>query len=159
GRRQPERPIAGRLRGLPTPPTGHPDAVPGADREDPVVAAVAPQAPAASRPASRHKADRSGPLRRIAAQGTPRTIQALIILLMLLSFGWGGLGAWTVAQHSGAAGSLAHADGPSSYAAQQLYLNLANADVTITTSLLSQAQPGPAGTQSASTLAARQHFE
>lgn len=125
------------------------------------MAAVAPQAPAraASQPAARHQADRSGPLRRIAAQGTPRTIQALIIILMLLSFAWGGLGAWTVAEHSGAAGSLAHADGPSSYDAQQLYLNLANADVTITTSFLAQAQSAPAGAQPASSLAARQQFE
>lgn len=124
------------------------------------MAAFAPQAPArtASRSAARHQADRGGPFRSIAAQGTPRTIQALIILLVLLSFAWGGLGAWTVAEHSGAAGSLAHADGPSSYDAQQLYLNLANADVTITTSFLAQAQSS-AGAQPASSLTARQEFE
>ena len=124
------------------------------------MAAIAPQAPGrtASRPPARHHADRSGPFRRIAAQGTPRTIQALIILLVLLSFAWGGLGAWTVAEHSGAASSLAHADGPSSSDAQQLYLNLANADVTITTSFLAQAQSS-ARAQPASSLTARQEFE
>jgi hypothetical protein len=89
--------------------------------------------------------------------GTPATIQALIALLVILALAWGGFAAWTVAQHASAASSLAHADEPYSYDAQQLYLAIADADVTITTSFLKDSAV-PAGTPEPSSLAARQRF-
>lgn len=89
--------------------------------------------------------------------GTPATIQALIALLVILALAWGGFAAWAVAQHSSAASSLAHADEPYSYDAQQLYLAIADADVTITTSFLKDSAV-PAGTPEPSSLVARQRF-
>jgi hypothetical protein len=121
--------------------------------------------PTLTRPAAgRHvteapRARRRGGLARMAApQGTPATIQALIGLLLILSLAWGGFGAWAVAQHSSAASSLANNDEPYSYDAQQLYLAIADADVTITTSFLQDSQPVPAGQMAPSSLAARQKF-
>ena len=90
-------------------------------------------------------------------RGTPATIQALIALLVILAIAWGGIAAWTVDQHSSAASSLAHEDEPYSYDAQQLYLAIADADVTITTSFL-QDSAVPAGTPEPSSLVARQRF-
>jgi hypothetical protein len=92
-----------------------------------------------------------------APQGTPATIQALIALLVILALAWGGFAAWAVAQHSSAASSLAHEDEPYSYDAQQLYLAIADADVTITTSFLKDAS-APAGNPLPSSLQARQRF-
>jgi hypothetical protein len=141
------------------------------------MAAIA-TAPPGSPAAGNRPADRSGPLRRITAQGTPAVIRALLILLVVLSLAWGGFGAWAVAEHSSAANSLAHTDEPSALDAQKLYLAIADADVTITTSFLQQSQsaspsstsslnqPASAASQSAaaanqpaSTLMARQRFK
>jgi hypothetical protein len=122
--------------------------------------AIAPQAgPAASTAAGEHAADRSGPLRRISEQGTPAVIRAFLILLVVLSLAWGGFGAWAVAAHSNAANSLAHTDEPSSLDAQRLYLAIADADVTSTTSFLQQSQPVAPHTPPPSTLIARQQFK
>src|SRR5579862_6681229 len=104
-------------------------------------------------------ADRSGPLRRITAQGTPAVIRALLILLVVLSLAWGGFGAWAVAVHSNAATSLAHTDEPSSLDAQKLYLDIADADVTITTSFLEQSQPVAPHQSPPSTLSDRQQVK
>lgn len=104
-------------------------------------------------------ADRTGPLRRIAAQGTPAVIRACLVLLVILSLAWGGFGAWAVAVHSSAANSLAHTDEPSSLDAQRLYLAIADADVTITTSFLQQSQPVPPHAPPPSTLVSRQQFK
>lgn len=115
----------------------------------------APGQPIGSRPgAGQHRAGRGGPLSRLARSRTPQKLQALLVVLVILSLAWGALGAWTVGTHASAANSLAHADEPYSRDAQELYLAIADADVTITTSLLTQAEPQPP-----STLAARQHFE
>jgi hypothetical protein len=114
--------------------------------------------------AGRHATGRARPSRgggfaaMVARQGTPATIQALIALMVVLSFAWGAFGAWAVSDHASAASSLAHADEPYSYDAQQLYLALADADVTITTSFLQDSQPVPQGTTAPSSLAARQRF-
>ena len=101
---------------------------------------------------------RVGLIGMAAPQGTPATIQALIALLVILALAWGGFGAWAVDQHSSAASSLAHSDEPYSHDAQQLYLAIADADVTITTSFLKDSQPVAAGTAAPSSLAARQRF-
>jgi len=108
--------------------------------------------------------ERRGPGRRglrhlVAVRGTPSVIQAMIAAIAILSLAWGGLGAWAVATHSSAATSLAHTDEPYSQYAQKLYLAVADADVTITTSFLKQAQPVPPGQQPPSSLAARQRFQ
>jgi len=106
---------------------------------------------ATSRPRSRQ----SGLVGMATPQGTPATIQSLIALLLILAVAWGAIGAWAVDQHSSAASSLAHSDEPYSSDAQQLYLAIADADVTITTSFLhdSSTQTPP------SSLAARQRFK
>jgi hypothetical protein len=97
---------------------------------------------------------RPGLVSMATPQGTPSTIQALIALMVILALAWGGFGAWAVDQHSSAASSLAHADEQYSSDAQQLYLAIADADVTITTSFLrdSSTQDPP------SSLVARQRF-
>jgi hypothetical protein len=71
---------------------------------------------------------------------------------VILSLAWGGFGAWTVAEHSSAASSLAHADEPYSYDAQQLYLAIADADVTITSVFLLDSGPLKPGQTALSTL-------
>jgi len=102
----------------------------------------------------RPRSGRPGLASMAVPQGTPATIQALIALLIVLAVAWGAIGAWAVDQHSSAASSLAHSDEPYSSDAQQLYLAIADADVTITTSFLhdSSTQTPP------SSLAARQRF-
>jgi hypothetical protein len=122
-----------------------------------VAVATAPQAGPAG--GGTGPADRSGPLRRITAQGTPAVIRALLVLLVVLSLAWGGFGAWAVAVHSNAATSLAHTDEPSSLSAQRLYLDIADADVTITTSFLQQSQPVAPHQSPPSTLTARQQVK
>jgi hypothetical protein len=123
---------------------------------------TAPAAVPAASPAP--DGERRGPGRRglrhlVAVRGTPSVIQAMIAAIAILSLAWGGLGAWAVATHSSAATSLAHTDEPYSQYAQKLYLAVADADVTITTSFLKQAQPVPPGQQPPSSLAARQRFQ
>jgi hypothetical protein len=114
--------------------------------------------PAARRPAAALARPSRAGLPGVGRQGTPSTIQALIAVMVILSLAWGGFGAWAVSEHSSAASSLAHADEQYSTDAQKLYLALADADVTITTSFLQEAQPVPQGTQPPSSLKARQHF-
>jgi hypothetical protein len=121
------------------------------------VATAPPAGPAAG--GAPGLADRSGPLRRITAQGTPAVIRALLVLLVVLSLAWGGFGAWAVAVHSNAATSLAHTDEPSSLDAQKLYLDIADADVTITTSFLQQSQPVAPHQSPPSTLSDRQQVK
>ena len=96
--------------------------------------------------------------KRGSAWPTPRKLQALMWATVLLSLAWGGLGAWTVAEHSGAASSLARASGPAARQAQLLYLNLASADTTITQTFLTESQPLAPGATQRSTLAQRQAF-
>jgi hypothetical protein len=119
-----------------------------------------PPVPAASLvPGSeRRRPPRRGPLHVIAVRGTPSIIQAMIAAIVILSLAWGGLSAWTVATHSSAATSLAHTGEPYSQYAQKLYLAVADADVTITTSFLTQSQPTAPGQQPPSSLAARQRL-
>jgi len=123
---------------------------------------TAPAQVPAARPApdsGRRRPPRRG-LRHLAtARGTPSMIQAMIAAIVILSLAWGGLGAWTVATHSSGATSLAYTGEPYSRDAQRLYLAVADADVTITTSFLAQAQPVPPGQQPPSSLAARQRLQ
>jgi hypothetical protein len=102
---------------------------------------------------------RPGLVATLTPQGTPAKIRALLIGLVVLSLAWGAIGAWVVATHSSAADSLARADEPYSQYAQQLYLAIADADVTITTSFLVDSQPVAPGAARPSTLAARQQFD
>ncbi|HTU75542.1 MAG TPA: hypothetical protein VMG38_18675 [Trebonia sp.] len=127
----------------------------------PPPAGLPPAGPAGrTPPAGRRRAPARGGLRRwISEQRTPAAMRLSLALLVILSLAWGGLGAWTVAQHSSAASSLAHTDEPSSFYAQQLYLNIAQADVTITTAFLTVAQPVAPGAAMPSTLQAREKFE
>lgn len=98
----------------------------------------------------RHGTRKAGPLRGIADRGTPSALQAAMALLVILSLAWGALGAWAVSEHASSADSLAHADYRLSRDAQQLYLAIADADVTMTTAFLAGTPP---------TLAQRQQFD
>jgi hypothetical protein len=124
-----------------------------------IMTAPAPVPAASPAPDSRPpRPRRRGLLHLVAVRGTPSIIQAMIAAIVILSLAWGGLSAWAVATHSGAATSLAHTDERDSQDAQKLYLAVADADVTITTSFLAQAQPVPPGQQPPSSLAARQRL-
>jgi hypothetical protein len=85
-------------------------------------------------------------------------LRGLIVTLVILSLAWGAFGAWAVAAHSSAANSLAHSNERYSQDAEALYRAISNADVTITTSFLEDAQPVALGTMPPSSLAARQLF-
>lgn len=85
---------------------------------------------------------------------TPGRLSVFIGVLLVLSLAWGGFGAWAVAAHSGAAHAVAYTNEPLSLRAQQLYADLADADVTITTAYL-QVGPGSAP----STRGPRQQFD
>ena len=97
--------------------------------------------------------------RRGRAPGTPQRIRRFIVIVIVLSVAWGAAGAWAMYTRASAAASLAHADEPYSNDAQQLYLKLADADVTITTSFLEDSQPLAPGATPPSSLAARQRFD
>ena len=84
---------------------------------------------------------------------TPGRLTVLMGVLLVLSLAWGGFGTWAVAAHSGAARAVAYTDEPLSLRAQQLYADLADADVTITTAYL-RVGPGSAP----STRVPRQQF-
>ena len=89
--------------------------------------------------------DRPQPRQRSAH--TPATLLALLIALVLLSLAWGGVGGWVADEHSSAASAMVTVDEPLSVDAQQLYQNLADADVTATTMFLASAQPPLASTR------------
>jgi hypothetical protein len=76
-----------------------------------------------------------------AAATTPATIRALLAVLILLSLAWGAFGAWAASEHSSAAGAVLGVDEPLSLDARQMYESVADADVTITASLLASSRP------------------
>ena len=78
---------------------------------------------------------------RSLAGRTPATLWVLMGVLVLLSLASGALSAWAVSQHSAAASSVAAVHEPLSLDAQQMYEAVADADVTITGSLLASQQP------------------
>jgi hypothetical protein len=84
---------------------------------------------------------------------TPGRLTVLIGVLLVLSLGWGVFGGWVIATYSGTARAVAYTDEPLSLRAQQLYADLADADVTITTAYL-RVGPGSAP----STRVPRQQF-
>jgi hypothetical protein len=84
---------------------------------------------------------RSRPAGRRAAATTPATMRALLAALVLLSLAWGAFGGWVASQHSSAAGSLAAVREPLSLDARQMYESIADADVTITATLLADSRP------------------
>jgi hypothetical protein len=121
----------------------------------------APGQPAPPPPARVHRARpaRPGLVAMLTPQGTPAKMRALMVFLVMLSLAWGAVGAWVVATHASAADSLARADEAYSTDAQRLYLKIADADVTITTSFLVDSQPVAPAADRPSTLAARQQFD
>ena len=72
---------------------------------------------------------------------TPTSLRTLLITLVLLSLAWGALGGWVADEHSSAASAMVTVDEPLSLDAQQLYQDIADADVTVTTMFLANAQP------------------
>jgi hypothetical protein len=87
------------------------------------------------------------PRRRQRAARTPATLRTLLIALVLLSLAWGGLGGWVADEHASAASAMVTVDEPLSLDAQQLYQDVADADVTATTMFLASSQPALASTQ------------
>ena len=83
----------------------------------------------------------AGPAARRPAATTPTTMWALLAALVLLSLAWGAFGGWVASQHSSAAGSLVAVHEPLSLDARQMYESIADADVTITATLLASSQP------------------
>jgi hypothetical protein len=81
-----------------------------------------------------------GTARRRAAT-TPTSLRTMMITLVLLSLAWGALGGWVADEHSSAASAMVTVDEPLSLDAQQLYQDIADADVTVTTMFLANAQP------------------
>jgi hypothetical protein len=78
---------------------------------------------------------------------TPATLLATLIALVLLSLAWGGVGGWVADEHASAASAMVTVDEPLSLDAQQLYQDVADADVTATTMFLASSQPPVASTQ------------
>jgi hypothetical protein len=78
-----------------------------------------------------------GARRRLVPTTAPAKLQLFLVVLVVLSAAWGGVGAWTVSQHASAAGDIVSASEPLSLDAQQMYQSLADADVTVTTAFLS----------------------
>jgi hypothetical protein len=72
---------------------------------------------------------------------TPTSLRTMLITLVLLSLAWGALGGWVADEHSSAASAMVTVDEPLSLDAQQLYQDVADADVTVTTMFLANAQP------------------
>ena len=66
---------------------------------------------------------------------------------MVLSLAWGAVGGWVADEHSSAASAMVTVDEPLSLDAQQLYQNVADADVTATTMFLASSQPLLTSTQ------------
>jgi hypothetical protein len=97
-------------------------------------------APSAHAPAARAQPARSRPagrFRRITQSGgTPAALRSLLIGLTAASLAWGVLAAWTVSQHASAASQVVTTSEPLSFAAQQMYASLSDADVTATTAFL-----------------------
>ena len=93
-------------------------------------------------PTRRARAPRTpqGADRRRAAT-TPTSLRTLLVALVLLSLAWGALGGWVADEHSSAASAMVTVDEPLSLDAQQLYQDIADADVTVTTMFLANAQP------------------
>jgi hypothetical protein len=79
----------------------------------------------------------AGPRRRLVPATAPGQLQLFLVVLVVLSAAWGGVGAWTVSQHASAAGDIVSASEPLSLDAQQMYQSLSDADVTVTTAFLS----------------------
>jgi hypothetical protein len=75
------------------------------------------------------------------ARTTPAAMRVLMVVLVLLSLAWGAFGGWAASQHSAAASALISVDEPLSLDASQMYENIADADVTITTAYLVSSQP------------------
>jgi hypothetical protein len=90
---------------------------------------------------------RSRPRRRQRAANTPATLRTLLIALVVLAVAWGALGGWVADQHASAASAMASVDEPLSLDAQQLYADVADADVTATTMFLASSQPTLSSTQ------------
>jgi hypothetical protein len=73
-----------------------------------------------------------------------------MVALVLLSLGWGALGAWTASLHASAAAGVVRTSEPLTLEARQMYQALSDADVTATTAFLA----GPT-----ERLAARQRYQ
>ena len=87
------------------------------------------------------------PRRRQRAANTPASLRTLLITLVVLALAWGALGGWVADEHASAASAMATVDEPLSLDAQQLYQDVADADVTATTMFLASSQPPLASTQ------------
>ena len=75
------------------------------------------------------------PRRRTPAT-VPARLRLLLITLVIAAVAFGVVGEWTVTQHASAARDVVSTSEPLSLAAQRMYRDLSDADVTVTTSFL-----------------------
>jgi len=78
---------------------------------------------------------------------TPARLRSLLITLILLSLAWGAFGGWVASMHAAAASAVGAADERISSDARDMYESLADADATITETLLASSQPPLASLQ------------
>jgi hypothetical protein len=96
--------------------------------------AAAGVAPVATAPATAGQDTVSAPIR---VGSTPAKLRVLLLGLVGVSLLWGGVAAWTVAQHASAATDVATASEPLSLDAEQIYRSLSDADATEAAAFLS----------------------
>jgi ABC-type sugar transport system permease subunit len=82
--------------------------------------------------------------------GTPAVLRSLLTGLVAAALVWGVFAAWAVDQHASAASQVANASERLTFAAQEMYQKLSDADVTVTTAYLAGASVP---------LGVRQHYE
>ena len=102
----------------------------------PPAAAPAPGAPPAAAPAARRRAAATADPRRRRSRTVPASLRLLLITLLVASVAYGAVGTWTVIQHASAAQDVVSTSEPLSLAAQRMYQDLSDADVTATTAFL-----------------------
>jgi hypothetical protein len=76
----------------------------------------------------------------LPAASAPARLRTLLAVTVLACLAWGGVTAWTVIEHTSAAGNVVATSEPLSLEAQQLYRSLSDADVTATTAFLAGPQ-------------------
>jgi hypothetical protein len=75
-------------------------------------------------------------LSRLDTATTPRRLWLLLVVLVILSLGWGALAALTADQHASAAADVVTVSEPLSLDAEQIYQSLSDADATVASAFL-----------------------
>jgi hypothetical protein len=102
----------------------------------PPATAPALDAPPATAPAAPGRAAAAAGTRRRRSRTAPASLRLLLIALLVAAVAFGAVGTWTVIQHASAAQDVVSTSEPLSLAAQRMYQDLSDADVTATTAFL-----------------------